>query len=134
MKLYHFAAAHMLNGIQAEGLTRGSIPRFDAHGKPVVLCLGWQWLTDNPAWEQSWNTRTFVPYSRTAYRIEVRVPKSAHTRLKRWLDICGGFGPWTADILNNGYTPEEWFVFCGRIPPAWFRRVERNPDMGEMAV
>lgn len=134
MKLYHFAAAHMLDGIRAEGLTRGCIPRFGADGKPVALCMGWQWLTDNPAWEQSWNTREYVPYSRTACRLEVCIPKTARQRLKRWLDVCAEFGPWTADILNVGYTPEEWFVFHGRIPPAWFRGVARNPNEGGVAV
>ncbi len=134
MKLYHFAAAHMLDGIRAEGLTRGCIPRFGSEGKSVAMRLGWQWLTTNPAWEQSWNTCVMVPYSRTAYRIEVCIPKSARARLNRWLGICDEYGPWTVDILNVGYTPEEWFVFDGRIPPAWFRSVERNPNKSEGAA
>jgi hypothetical protein len=131
LNLYHFTPAHLLPGCLAEGLTRGAVPVDLSADGMAQLQLGYQWLTANPAWTQDWNVRQVVRYDRAACRITLAVPKSARGRLYRWVSICRALAPRTWEDLNAAGDPQNWYLYKGRVPPGWFRRVDRRPgDQG----
>jgi len=121
LKLYHFTAAHLLPRVKREGLTLGRIPW--RKGGKTVLVPGYQWLTSNPEFDQSWcNVRySSLPYDRLAYRITVMIPRDHLPCLLPWLDVCQKNE--MKDVLNDFGDPENWYVFKGRIKPGWFREV-----------
>jgi hypothetical protein len=125
MKVYHFTARHLLAGCLNEGLTKGMIPLFDDVGNPYVA-PGWQWVTTNPNWDQAWDSGTTLPYSRTAHRLTVKVPKAHGWRLHRWRRVVPGY---MAEVLGAEGDPENWLLFHGRIKPAWIWRVDNCPTI-----
>jgi hypothetical protein len=125
MKLYHFCAGHMLDGIRREGLTRGVMPV--VKGNEVRPVNGYQWLTVNPSWEQSWEMYSTLKYRRNDFRITVKIPKE-NKLLVKWTELCKfPFMQETASGLNIYGDPGNWFVYCGNIKPACFREIIMNP-------
>lgn len=118
MILYHFCAAHMKSAILQNGLTLGSYP---IQGKPLKDWPKCQWLTkDRDPKRQSWATRNLISYSRTAYRLTVKIPDN-YGRKK--LQSAEQF---VAELLEEDRKPvteypgsKNWYVYLGHIPPKW---------------
>ncbi len=126
MKLYHFCPAHLLPSIKREGITKGSIPLI-IKGK-VTLLPDSQWLTINNSFDQEWEGYSSLPYRRNAYRITIKIPKTADD-LIRWAVICQHLiFKETAEILNEFGDPENWYLYKGRIKPGLFREIVKNPS------
>lgn len=127
-KLYHFCAKRMLFNIKKEGLTLGAIPVLK-DGKFAVM-NGWQWLTSNEDFDQSWNKHSTLPYKRNDYRIEINIPKDHHKNLIYWLDASKMPElKESAAILNSHGDPKNWWIFKGRIKPGWFKEVVKNQNL-----
>ncbi len=126
MKLYHFCPKWMMEGILREGLTLGKIV---LRGLPDPLFAeGYQWLTKNPDFNQSWCEYSTLPYRRNEVRLTVKIPFTRARQAIRWLLFCK-VNPehkemW--DTLNCYGDPENWFVYHGRIPPEWIKKVKMN--------
>lgn len=128
MKLYHYTARHHYEGGDAHAgpgiLHRGLLPNIHPY---IDLRGGMVWLTDSEEWQQSWSTGSVpgVDCDRTEVRVEVVIPKADRFRLKpwrevRWRVITDGM---RRDLEEYG-DPDRWFVYVGRIPPAWIRGIE----------
>jgi hypothetical protein len=124
--LYHFTPGHLLHGCLSEGLTRGCIP-LEIRARGAALLPGWQWLTTSPSWQQAWNVRETITYDRAAYRLAIKVPKSARRQLYRWVLVCEQIAPRSWRDLNSAGDPENWYVYRGRVRPSWVRRVDARP-------
>jgi len=133
-KLYHFTAAHMIKGCLQDGLTMGCIP---VSIDPPVMLPGYQWLTSNKAFQQSWCDPRYssLPYLRNAFRITVNIPKSEKKpggRLIKWLDFLKAAKDekllFAGKILNSCGDPQNWYLFRGTVKKEWFVKVSRNPD------
>lgn len=131
MKLYHFTSPLHVDGCKKEGVYKGVIPLYQ-NGNLGVLS-GWQWLTANPDFNQGWANTEFsiLPYDRTAFRIEIVIPKTARKRLYKWLDICSRFP--IDQHLNTYGDPKNWYVFDGRIKPGWIRQI-RPKDITKISL
>jgi hypothetical protein len=143
--LHHFAPQHAIEGIRARGLIKGAMPwNLDKHGNPTMTTHhsgnpkikgpGYQWLTVNGSWDQSWAFLGNLPYPKNAYRITVLIPEKAALRfLHHWKALCDRGRPDCAPFINTkGVDWTNWFVFYGPIPPTWFLEVQRN--MGQQII
>ena len=139
MKLYHFTSPDRVESVRREGLTTGAIPIDFRDGGNVL----WHhiWLTASPFLiDQVWATNFtgFAP-ERTAFRLTVVIPKSHRRLLSYWPEYARQnprITVKTAKILNasDPYGGAVWYVFRGRIRPAWIRRmVDMRPEMVEAA-
>jgi hypothetical protein len=135
-RLYHYTALHHAEEIRRSGgISRGGVPVPSADGETVVgLARGWQWLTSDAGWAQSWATRQSIECDRTECRFVVEIPLLELHRLHRWDRSAGlfGFGPDAAKRFAElgGGTEEaarSWWLFKGRIPAAWLVGLERRP-------
>lgn len=124
--LYHFVPAHLLEIIKREGLTLGVLPvkegkKWSDSGKEYLL-KNVQWLTKNPDFSaQFWAVKVIFNYDRTAYRITISIPKSHRSKLLRWSIVS------TPDnYLNRCPGWQDWYIFKGRIPPGWFRKIDKK--------
>lgn len=122
MRLYHFTALHLAPHCLAKGLTLGKIPEIK-DGKPGII-PGYQWLTANGNFVQAWEAYSSLPYRRNAVRIELKIPKAHRDKLLRWIEFGRRFK--ISAILNSFGDPENWYVYHGRIPTGWFRKVVYN--------
>lgn len=127
MKLYHFCSRHHLEGIKTDGLTLGIIP---LSIDPPLLAKGFQWITSNPDFDQSWCKYSTLPYRRNEWRITVKIPKSHAGKKYRWLPLSNELAKHFPNIriLNLYGDPKNWFVFEGTIKPSWFRKIDANPE------
>ena len=126
MKLYHFAPAHMVEGIVRHGLTKGGVLSPDQR----AIRMGWQWLTDDPSWDaQGWATQHHISYSRTAARFEVLVPESERSHLHRWVSVAPlmGYPDWWLDEFHSVGGSEHWYIFGGQIKPKWLSKPVYRP-------
>jgi hypothetical protein len=125
--LYHFCPDHMLGPILREGLTKGCIAWFE-NGAPRFR-QGFQWLTRNPSREaQEWCNPIYstLPYDRCANRLTVLIPPEHAVSLSRWSD-CGPLivPPDQLAVLDDFGTPEDHFVYRGKIPVKWISLFEK---------
>lgn len=160
--LYHFTSAHALDRIRKEGITRGALAwHLDRSNRPCLIRHpnerqlnsdqlavirksenegriprrpGYQWLTCNPSWEQSWAFHSHLEFPKNAYRITVVIPpRVVERRLSSWAELCRRYNPDSAAVFNTpAFDWENWFVHYGPIPPMAFLEIERNP--GERIV
>jgi len=135
-RLFHYTALHHAEEIRASGgITRGAVPIPSADGRSLAgIGSGWQWLTTDDGWAQSWATRQSIDCDRTECRFVVVVPLEELHRLFRWDREAGRFGftPETARRfaeLGGGTAASSaaWYVFKGSIPAAWLVALERRP-------
>lgn len=118
MNLYHFCAAHMKDSILRTGLTLGCLPMLSEGG--VVLHPNVQWLTAEPdPQKQIWATRNLVPYSRTDYRLTVRIPDNYRKKLVRATDYVKALPEEARGLVLDWPGSEKWYVYLGRIPAKW---------------
>ena len=125
MRLYHFTSRHRLEPVLRHGLTLG-LTSIVAGGE-VTRIPGYQWLTRNPAFRQSWNEASLLPFDRTAYRIEIAMPLSARSQLLPWPLWRDELGWRMLPGFDRHGDPENWCLFKGVVPPAWFRHLLPNP-------
>lgn len=118
MILYHFCPVHMVESIRKNGLTLGKVPVMgDGHYSFIDNC---QWLTnDKDPKKQSWATSQLIPYSRTAYRLTIEIPASRRKRLVRAIDFVKVLPEDAREVVTAWPGHEHWYIFRGRIPPAW---------------
>lgn len=126
MKLYHFAPVHMLQSILSNGLTLGRLPIVDDNGN-MLLISPCQWLTKDGRWDkQSWATQQLVDYDRTAYRLLISIPKSHRKSLVKAHDYLPQLPGENKRLITDWEGSENWFLYFGRIPPGWIRKVEQK--------
>ena len=125
--LYHFTANQLIERVRREGLTRGIFPHHIDEQSGKVICIGgYQWLTRESSFEQPWALLGQLPLSKTGWRITVAIPDERLRSLAHWPTLCARHNPQCADAFNAIPGSSDWFVFKGRIPPAWFMATERN--------
>jgi hypothetical protein len=137
--LYHFTASHLLPAILEKGLTKGVIPwTMDAQGR-VGFVPGWQWLTVDPDWMQSWarpKASSAITVRRDEVRITVAIPPQAldARRLLKWEDLDRLYRPKSNEFIRSHPEWRYWRVFYGPISPKWFLAVERNPTKRDAII
>lgn len=135
MKLLHYTARHHAEEILLAGaISKGGIPVPDASGEFLAGHVpGWQWLTDDATWRQSWATQISIRCDRTEVRLVVEIPLLELHRLKRWDAVAAEFG-YPPDLarqfaqIGGGTDSSHWFVFRGPIPISWLLRLESRPS------
>lgn len=157
--LYHFTTANAIDRIRREGIHLGALPwHVDAKGEPCLIrhpnergwpahliqrrrqlermgsvprAPGYQWLTENASFLQSWAFYGATGAPKNAYRVTVLVPeKVAEKRLSKWKTLCDRYRPDYADAVNvPAFDWENWWVHYGPIPPVAFIEIERNSDL-----
>lgn len=137
IKLYHFTSGQHMALIHLSGITKGVIPwSMDGEGK-VGMVAGWQWLTQNPDWQQDWARRTplsKLTFRRDEWRITVEIPEAQVRRLISWREMDRTRRPQSADYINAFKDAPLWHLFKGEIPPAWFAAVDRNPTRFDLVL
>ena len=128
MKLYHFTSKHHIESCLARGLVMGVIP---VSIDPVEVIPGYQWLTKNKRFQQSWCHPSYssLPYRRDEYRIMVVIPKSQRKNVIPWLQYCEETKIESAADLNAFGDPHNWMLFKGKVRPEWFKKTHRNPHL-----
>lgn len=128
MKLYHFAPAHSVKSILNNGLTLGKLPILDSNGGLVSLISPCQWLTKDGDWDnQSWATQQLISYDRTAFRLLISIPKAHRHLLINAYDYLPQLPVPTKRLITDWEGSEHWYLFLGRIPRGWIRKVEQRP-------
>lgn len=116
--------------ILEKGITKGVLPwSMDAQGR-VGFVAGWQWLTVDPDWMQSWarpKAHSAVTARRDEIRVTVSIPSALMPRLMKWEDLARAYQPQSDAFIRSHPEWRYWRVFRGPIPPKWFLAVERNP-------
>ena len=126
MTLYHFTSPKHIHGVLRDGLSMG---RVLISMDPLRACSGYQWLTTNPDWEQSWNTMTNLDYDRTAYRLTISIPRIARSKLIKWVPHGKRMvEPHAWRALNSDGTPENWVLFKGVVRRQWFDAVDAKDE------
>ncbi len=123
MKLYHFTSKYHIGDCKFFGLTLGCIPLSIDH--PPVVINGYQWLTKNKQFKQSWCEYSTLPYNRNDYIITIVIPKAHRKNLLKWIPYGKQFKSY--DALNSYGDLENWYVFKGTISTKWFRKINQNP-------
>src|SRR4051812_18140305 len=110
--LYHFTAAHCIEKIRRQGLTKGALPwDLDQHGNPTFR-HPFQWLTTNANFGQPWCLLGELPFSRNAWRITVCVPTTHEKQVLSWPELCRRCQPQSAEELNRtGGDVQNWRLF-----------------------
>lgn len=124
MKLYHFTAAHHLEGGPGHAgpgiLNVGLLP----NPHPWIALPAHVWLTEDDRFRQSWSTRP-VPLpdgstcDRTEVRLEVWVPRQSRDLLHGPTSIESAMSRPNWHDLTAFAHPWPWRVFFGTIPPHW---------------
>lgn len=102
--------------------------QLEREGK-ILRTPGFQWLTTNPTWEQPWCLLGNLEIPKNAYRITVLIPpeKSVPPFLLDWPTLVKRCQPDSAEELKTKAVDwENWRLFYGPIPQAWFLEVTRN--------
>ncbi|OPX91906.1 MAG: hypothetical protein A4E53_00626 [Pelotomaculum sp. PtaB.Bin104] len=128
MKFYHFTSPYHLKPIMVHGITRGVIPTGTLLNPHFVH--GYQWLTINPEFTQSWNEGSSLPYNRCAFRLTIEIPRQQRNKIIEWLKVCDKIST-MADDLNGYGDPQNWRLYHGEIPPNWIMAVA-NQNYGEV--
>ncbi len=124
---FHFCADLFLcrvGGIKDVGITLGKIP-FMKNGKFYFLD-GYQWLTKNSTFNQSWNESSTLPYDRTANRLVVEVKRQKKHQVYKWMDFCERHKNDLSDDMNAFGDPENWYIFNGIIPVSWIVAIDQK--------
>ncbi|MCK9577751.1 MAG: hypothetical protein M0R51_17725 [Clostridia bacterium] len=128
MILYHFCAEFSKDGILSEGIRLGQFAYFtNGDYKFIPNC---QWLTKdaNPK-NQSWATTNIIDYSRTAYRMTINIPNNRHKKLIRAVDFVHDMSGEAKQIVNGWFGSENWYIYCGKIPPQWILGCHRMEEL-----
>lgn len=132
MTLYHYTGLDHVDGILRDGLTMGVLPLWTVDGWQLVR--GYQWLTDDPGWQQGWATnRTGICGDRTAVRVAVEVPESERRNLFRWHLFALAVLRMDRRELQafnaaGGSDGKSWWVYRGSISTGWLGKWEQKPE------
>lgn len=118
---YHFCAEQFLSSIRKEGLKIGRMPWGTLDGG-VKLIPGYQWLTSNPEFQQSWNEGSSLKYDRTECRITIILPVAVRFSLHKWTEFKDK-NPLYETLSCYG-DPENWYVFKGTVIPFWISDIK----------
>jgi hypothetical protein len=137
-RLYHYTAKHHAEGIiRDRSIHGGVIPVPDAGGEYLAGTVpGWQWLTSDPAWRQSWATQLKHNCDRTEVRFTVAIPLLELHRLQRWDKVAADYG-YDAELarkfreIGGGTDSSQWFIFRGAIPADWIVGFDERPERTE---
>lgn len=130
MRLYHFAPEQLIESILSEGLTLGKIPVLHEDGT-LTFRGPCQWLTKDGDWNnQSWATQQLITYDRTAYRLQISIPKAHRHLLINAYDYLPQLPVFSKSLITDWKGSENWYLFSGRIPRGWIRKVEQKPTLG----
>ena len=124
--LYHFCASQFLTGIKKRGLRHGKIA-FGTLEKGIKLISGYQWLTSNGEFQQTWNEGSTLAYDRTECRITIILPKVEKFNLFKWTEF-GKDNPLFNDMNSFG-DPENWWLFKGVIIPYWIADIHYKKEV-----
>ena len=125
MKFYHFTSKHHVDGCKTTGIIMGMLP---LSIEPPKLKNGYQWLTTNPDFDQSWDRAKNLPYDRTEYRLTIEIPDKHKTKILKFTTDIKKILPKFIYGAMSGYgEPGNWYVFHGLIPSKWIKKVERKP-------
>ena len=101
------------------GITRGDVPVTPSGG------FNAPWLTVDP--EPS-NQKWVSGGGKTGARIEVEIPETQLENLQTWEVVCKEFGVdlWWKKALEEtgGGDDSSWYVFRGKVLPAWIVKVD----------
>lgn len=90
---------------------------------------GYQWLTSNPDFKQSWAKGTGrLPYKRNEVRLTVSIPEEFYKNLKPW-EQMKLLTPAVAGLLSLYGDPENWLLYEGTISPEWVTEIVNNEDL-----
>ena len=118
MTFYHFCAAHMVSDVMQCGLTLGAYPLIG--GSELQFIPKCQWLTAEPDPDkQSWATSRLIAYSRTAYRLTVKIPDSYKKKIVRAAGFVKELPVEHQGIVTDWDGSDKWYIFKGNIPPKW---------------
>lgn len=125
MIFYHFTSRVHIGAVAKEGISLGSVPDFVQN--KLALRYGWQWVTTNKSFDQAWHNpkETSLSYDRTEFRITINIPRLHMFKLKPWIKVCRSIN--MRENLASYGDSENWKVFRGTIPTAWFERIDRKP-------
>ena len=130
MRLYHFAPAHMVDGIIAGGLTKGATPGLNSYGGLVGFITDTQWLTKESDFnKQAWATQKLIDYDRTAYRLSVVIPITHYNNLydmDKFLKYIIQDG--TKTMIRETPGNKDWYVYLGKIPADWIKESIEKKD------
>ena len=133
MILYHFCAAHLLADIKREGLTLGKLPLIERgperHIDYTRYVEGYQWLTAEPdPKKQSWATQIHIRYSRTAYRLTVKIPLNRLRKLHKAVNFVRHLKAEQRHIVENWAGSEDWYMYRGTVPSQWITKIEEMEE------
>ena len=120
--LFHFCASQFLPGIKKSGLRFGKIP-FGTMDN-IQLINGYQWLTTNAAFLQTWNQYSTLPYDRTECRLTIILPNAEKFNLIKWTDFNKDNPNPLYDTLNEFGDFENWYLFKGVVIPYWIADIK----------
>ena len=122
MTLYHFCANRHVKRILHDGLCIGGVTVATDTG--FRLHAGYSWLTlDGDPARQSWATREMIRYSRTDWRLTVKIPKSEECRILG-RDALEAELPGSGVLFDGWPGSENWRVYHGYIPRSWIVAVD----------
>lgn len=127
---YHFTSTQHLAGVRQGGLAKGAIPfRMLPDGK-ITFMRGYQWLTLDGNWDQSWANPKLspLPYRKNEYRLTIQIPNFAMKNLVSWLDYSQKVNPPSVTFLQSFRGHRHWWLFQGIIPFLWVVAVDHNPE------
>ena len=128
MIFYHFTSKHHVGGCKNTGLIMGVLPMSI---DPPNFKNGYQWLTTNPDFDQSWDRGKNLPYDRTDYRLTIEIPDKHKSKLLKFTtDIKKIIPKFIYEALFGYGEPDNWYAYHGLIPSKWIKKVERNPADG----
>lgn len=128
--LYHFCSGPHLLGINKGGIAKGVIPfRMLDNGHPTLL-RGYQWLTRDHEWDQSWADAWLnrkLPFRKNEYRLTIDIPHFAMHQVISWPEFAVKFNPPSREFLSSFRGHQHWYLFRGPIPVSWISETVRNP-------
>ena len=125
MRLFHFTSPEHIRGCEIRGIVNGMIPMCL---EPFSPKFGYQWLTSNKDFDQSWDRDKSLPYDRTAHRIEVHIPKKhLHKLLKFDTDGKKMIPKEMYEALSGYGDPESWYMYHGIILKKWLGKISDKP-------
>lgn len=125
--LYHFTARRLIYSIIRDGIRPGAVVHSDALGRHFIQG-GYVWLTTNPSFDQAWDVRKLIPYSRTDIRIALKIGAYYRKNLIPWLSYYQRHRHTIDPALNAHGDPENWFLYKGHIHTSEFIEISERSD------
>lgn len=122
MRLYHFCADRHVKRILRQGLCIGGVMVATDTGFKLHATYNWLTMDGDPT-HQSWATRNTIPYSRTAWRLTIKIPDADMGKLMD-RDALETHLPGSGVLFDGWPWSESWRVYHGFIPKEWIVAVD----------